>query len=735
MIKHILIIAVIVIPWLPYPVGHAGETDWLLCGPPALQPDIPQKSLPPDSPVEMTADVAEFDQDKGQATLIGNVEIFRGRQYLRAESVQYSEQEAKIKAEDSVVFNEKGLTVRGPKAEMNLDDDTAEFIEPSYVFSPKHARGKSSRAYRKSPDVLELELANYTTCNPGETDWLISADKVTLDQESGDGTARNVVLRFQNIPIMYSPWFRFPIDDRRKSGFLIPGVGTTSKSGFQVSVPYYWNMAPNRDAIITPRFLSERGLQVLTQFRYLYPFSSSVGLMNLEYINDSKTNSNRYFFSFKDSSRWFRRVSTRIDFRQASDKDYFEDFGNSLSETSVTHLLQNFDAIYSGGSWNFMTRLQKYQTVDKDIEPINRPYERIPQLLLWGHLREQAFGLGYKFRSELVRFERDADAGITGDRFDLRLDLERPFVHPGAYFEPKVGLRFTAYDLNNTGGTIEKRPTRSLPVVSVDTGLIFERPLADGQTLQTLEPQLFYLYVPFESQENIPIFDTTELDFNYSALFRDNRFAGSDRIGDANQLSLAMTSRLIDSANGYETLRLSLGQIMYFRDREVTLPDEPPDNDNTSDFFGALFARVGKHWSARGLAILDPHQENVTRSAARLQYVGDNNRVVNMTYSFRRDELEQTDFAFAWPVVRRNWHLLGRWNYDLKESRTLEVLGGLEYDTCCWTGRVLMRRYINNADGDFNNAFEAQLVFKGLTKIGSSIEKTLERGILGYEAD
>jgi LPS-assembly protein len=708
----------------------AADPSWLLCGPPVGWPKPRSLPLTSDVPMAMTADVAQFNEDKGKGLLFGNVEIQRENQYLRAEQVQYSEQDARITAEEGVIFNEEGLTVTGPHAEMHLDTNTAEFSEAAYWFTPRHARGKAARVYRASPTVLELYGASYTTCNPGDTDWLIKSDHVTLDRGPGDGTARNVLLKFKRIPLLYLPWYRFPIDDRRKSGFLAPSIGSTSTSGLAIVVPFYWNMAPNRDLVFSPRYLSERGVQLNGVFRYLYPWGG--GDSHLEYINDSKNSDDRYFISLNDASKLSPRLMTSILFNKVSDDDYFADFGHSLTQTSITHLQQRADARYYGTFWNVLTRLQKYQTIDSSIAPSNRPYERLPQLLFNARLPEQNFGLGYKLRSELVRFDRDT--GVTGDRFGLALGIDRPLVTAGFYFKPKLGMHFTGYNLRNTVFGADSTPSRSLPIASVDSGLIFERRWGDGYTLQTLEPRLFYLYAPFRDQEDIPVFDTTRLDFNFSELFVENRFAGGDRIGDANQLTVALTSRLIDTRNGHETLDLSFGQIYYFRDREVTLPGGPPEITNSSDMIGELSMRISDRWTARGTTIVDPHENNIERASMRLQYKGENNRILNLSYGFRRDELEQTDLAFAWPVSP-NWEILGRWNYDVDEQRTLELLGGLEYDTCCWAARVVTRRFINSANGDFNNTFEAQLVLKGLGKLGSSLERTLERGILGYEAD
>jgi LPS-assembly protein len=716
---------------LSYRIGNTKELDWSLCGPPSDTSAIEGADvLDPDTPVQLKADRASFNEKTGKGLLIGNVEALRGNQQLRAEQIQYFEQEALIRALGGVTYSDEDLYIRGPEAELSLDDDSAQFLGADFRYIPRHGRGEAGRIFRKSKHVVELEEASYTTCNLGKDDWLIEGDRLILDRETGDGTARDVLLRLQNVPVFYLPWLRFPIDDRRKSGFLAPTIGTTSNSGTQIIVPYYWNMAPNRDAIISPRVLSDRGLQLKTQFRYLY--HTNRGNMDLEYIRDLKSDKHRHFISLKDKNNFLPQLTGKIIYNRASDKTYFEDFGNSLSQTSISHLRQQAEVLYSGSFWNLLTRVQNFQTIDDEIAPLNRPYERLPQLLFRGRLPELTFGLDTSVRAEWVRFERNS--GITGDRLDTSLNITLPYVTPGFFANSSVGVQTTAYNLRNTDGGADDMPTRGLPIANFDTGLIFERPLYDSTLLQTLEPRLFYLYVPFRDQSEIPTFDTARLDFNMSQLFRTNRFSGGDRVGDANQLSVALTSRLVDTKKGHELLNASIGQIYYFSDRRVTLPGRPVEDTDSSDLITELNLRLADNWYLRGLGIYDTHEKEPERASASFRYTDESNRVVNLGYSFRRDDLDQTDIAFAWPVGER-WHLLGRWNYDLSNGRGLEYLGGIEYESCCWRARAVYRRFISNTDGEFNNIFMAQLELKGFAKLGESLDRVLESGILGYDAD
>jgi LPS-assembly protein len=282
----------------------------------------------PDTPVDLTADKAHIKLN-GTSVLLGDVEMWRGGQFLRADELYYTRPDGYIEARGQVRFEHEGLTVTGPSAELWLNRDDARFTAPAYQFAPRHARGKASLIERESPNVAVLEDATFTTCDPGDTDWLLSAGRVTLDRESGDGTARNVLLRFKNVPLLYTPWIRFPIDDRRQSGFLFPSAGTSSRSGIKLEAPYYWNIAPHRDATFTPRILTARGLQLETEFRYLN--ASNTGKLGLEFLDDRKFEDQRYLANIIHTGSPSPRLRTLINASSASDDQYFEDFGNSLS--------------------------------------------------------------------------------------------------------------------------------------------------------------------------------------------------------------------------------------------------------------------------------------------------------------------------------------------------------------------------------------------------------------------
>ena len=338
-------------------------------------------------------------------------------------------------------------------------------------------------------------------------------------------------------------------------------------------------------------------------------------------------------------------------------------------------------------------------------------------------------GLDYSLNTEWVQFQHN-DL-VTGTRLDVMPGISLPLVTPGAFAIPSIKGRYTAYQLDDSLPADQREPDRSVSIFSLDSGLIFERS-ASQRTRQTLEPRLFYLYVPYMAQDDLPVFDTNEYDFSFGQLFREERFSGPDRVSDADQLTLALTTRVLDNASGRERFRASLGQILYFEDRRVTLPGKPVETREESDLAAELAATLGRHWSARGSLLWDPETEQTSRASTRIQYRRHGEQVINLGHRFRDDDFEQGELSFAWPVAQR-WSSVGRWVYDIDNRRSQEAMAGLEYESCCWAARLVSRRYITDGGTEYNNGVYFQLVLKGFTSVGNDIEDLLEEGILGYE--
>jgi LPS-assembly protein len=710
--------------------GDLRRTRWDLC-PPEPRRTVPV--TPPmgreEAPIHMSADRAEGTPGK-RYTLTGDARIQRADQELRADTISYDRERDTADAAGDVHYDDADMTITGDEAHLRIDAEEGSIENVDYRLYPRHARGGASTVYLEGPDRKRLMDSSYTTCPRGSKAWLLSARQVKLLEDKGEGRARDATLALGGVPVLYTPFISFPIDDRRKSGLLLPKFGNSESTGYDFRIPYYWNIAPDRDATITPRYMTKRGLLLGGEFRYLNPHSS--GELGVEYIADDREYGGaRNLSTLQNLWKPTSRLSTRIFASRVSDKQYFEDLGDNLDISSITNLEQVAEARYHGNGWDMFGRFQNFQTVDDTIAPVNYPYKRLPELRFTANPRIKTYGLRYALDSTFTNFEHQER--VTGTRFDIEPRINLPLGRAGYYLNPTAAVRYTDYALRNTAPAEEKSPSRFLPVVSVDSGMFFDRDIElwSRDYVQTLEPRAYYLYVPYENQDDIPIFDTSQYDPSFWLLFEDNRFSGPDRVGDANQLSLALTSRLVNPATGAQRMSASVGQIRYFRDRRVTLPGAPVETTSGSDLIGEFSMALSPAWETTASILWDPSETQTDIGTVRLQYHPGGRRVINLSYRYRRDILTQTDVSVLWPLGR-SWHAVGRWYYSLKDNLTLEGIAGLEYESCCWVLRIIGRNYVNTTSGAQNRSIYVQLELKGLTNIGHSVERLLERSIRGY---
>lgn len=690
------------------------DSQWRQCG------RQPSQYKPPAAPT-----TAEDVKDDSQ-----RVHLFRIDQDVHADRVQYSEKEKKAIATGNVLLRDPDLDITSERVDYWIEDETAKAENVRYWYHPSHGSGTADQAERVSQDVVKLENTTYSTCDFEDRDWELKAKKATLDREKGVGTAKHVTAKFKGVPFFYTPWMSYPINQERKTGFLAPVFGRSSNSGIDIETPFYWNIAPHRDALFTPRYLSKRGIQMGGNARWLN--ETNFGEVDIQFLDDREFEDDRYLVSIEHEHRFTDHFRGELIYNNASDDDYFEDLGDSIGVSSTNRLERRGDLRYSnrhfGGKWNALFRTQQFQIVDDESLPTDDPYKRLPQVLVSNSFSNLPAGLEFTTRSEWVAFEHD-DL-IDGNRLDLFTEISRPWTAPGYFLNPSMRFMHTAYDLSSSDNNND--PTRTLPSFSIDGGLIFEREVFSNQLRNTFEPRLFYLYTPERDQTDIPLFDTGEYEFSFAQLFRNDRFSGADRVSDANQLTAAVTTRFINQNNGDEIARASIGQIFYFEDREVSLENTGDDDDKTSNIAGELKFGLSDRWQAIAAALWDPQEEEFNRTNTRLQYRSENNFVFNIGHRFRRADFNQTDISFIYPISEQ-WRAVGRWNYDLKDSRDLDLLGGLEYDTCCWKLSFAARRFTNDSEGDYNNSIEIQLTLKGLTSLGSPLTEQLQRNIRGYE--
>ena len=724
--------------------ARAADGDWSQCGPGFRIPERPgSEAAGPGSDPEIfhvSADEGDF-VEGGVSVLTGDVEVMQGTRRLRTDELVYTQPEGTIDARGNVRLWDEGVFVSGDRARTGKGATT---IAPatSFMLEDRHGHGDAAEVTMLGNERITASDATYTTCNPGEADWRITADDVELDRVESTGTARNTWLEFKGQRVLYLPRISFPLGSRRKSGFLTPTLGSSGAGGVEVTAPYYFNLAPNYDATLATRAMSERGVQAQGEFRFLsraYGFGH-VAAHHLPF--DAKFDDDRTAFDLAHGHRWSDRWSTDARFEWVSDPAYFEDLGSSLSLSSRTHLPRRLDARYRGDGWDARVRFQDFMTLDRTSV---RPYARLPRIRVGTNLPEKNYAPNVGATAEFTYF--DQQSRTTGTRVDLRPTITWPMQTAGTFVIPKAGLHVTGYDLDRIGGESSRgdHPSRLLPSFSLDGGLFLERPVAlSARSLtHTIEPRLYYLLLPYERQDDLPNFDTSWPSFSFAQLFRENRFSGGDRLGDANQVTVSLTSRLLDEQGG-ELARASVGQIRYFRDRRVTLhEDGEPETTHASDLVAEVETRPAREWRLRAGIQYDTGADRTEKNALSVRYQPDRRSVVNVGYRLVRGlgpsgTIEQADLSFVWPLGS-NWRTVGRWTFALGEdrNRTQEAFGGLEYESCCWGFRAVARRFRRSgarSDGedDYSNGLYLQLVLKGLTGAGTGTEALLTRSIPGY---
>ena len=591
----------------------------------------------------------------------------------------------------------------------------------------RSSRGDAKSIQFEGEDVRRFKDARYTTCEANSDDWYLRANQLEINDFEKSGTAKNGWIEFKGVPILYSPWIDFSFNNQRKSGLLAPTFGTTSRSGFELLTPYYLNIAPNIDATIAPRILSRRGVQMQSEFRYLG--ENYNGTNNIEYLpSDSLSGENRYYARFYHDHRLSPNWSAGYGIEKVSDNQYFSELSTRITVTSRINLPQQAYINYGDEIWSFNGLVQKYQTLDD----VSFPYERLPQLTLTGN-KEWQF-LTANVQSQFVAFDINRNApstAVTGNRFSIYPSISAPFERPYGFIKPKFGVHHTNYSLDNNLAN-ENSISRTLPIFSLDSGLYFDRKMrvVKNTYTQTLEPRLFYVYVPFQNQDNIPVFDTADSDLNLGSLFQENQFTGNDRINNANQLSLALSTRMIDANTGEQRLAATIGQRFFFSDQKVGLPNTNLRTSNASDLVGAATMRLYNKWNLDAIWQYNTDTANTVRNSIGARYNPEPGKVLNLGYRYTEDRLEQINISGQWPLGQ-GWYGMGRWNYSLQEKAPIEGLAGLEYDAGCWQARTVLQR-VSTATADANYAFFVQLELGGIASIGANPLTLLQRGIPGY---
>ena len=684
-----------------------------------------------DEPLEITgiADALRGDRQRN-IELSGRLEVKQGQRSLSADKVDISSADDRIAVAGKVEFNDPQLVVRGDAG--SLSHDEADFQGAEFELPQRSARGAAKSLSLNRQGVLRLDGVSYTTCPKGSTDWQILADRVSIDTARSMGTAHDARVEFLGVPLLRLPVISFPVGNARKSGVLFPSLGSTTSSGAQLSVPWYWNIAPNQDMTVTPTWYTRRGIDLESEYRFLT--SSTRGAVTGNFLpNDNRANRSRSRLKLNTLTELPRGWRLTLGAENVSDTQYFEDFYQGADGASVAFLPRSLHLSFRGDHLDAGVLARNYQTLDQALPQYDRPYTEAPRLYARGTWRMPgSLPLVYGFDSEATDFRRSE--APEGWRVDAAPRVMLDYSGPGYFVRPAVAMEGTWYRLRGVASNVDDSPDRVLPIASFDTGLTFERGSGSrGQRRITLEPRLMYLYVPYRAQDNLPLFDSGDPDLNSIQLFRTNRYVGLDRISDANQISAGITTQLYSSQSGARFLSTTVGQTFYFSTPRVRLPDEAVTDRSTSDLIAQVELQAFRNWNLSMGVQWDHQAAEARRSEVHLRYQPAPQSVINLGYRYQRARLGQADVSAAWPISD-HWRLYGRSLYSLRDSKPIENFAGFEYDSCCWRVRAVARDYVSRRSGDRDRSFYLQLELKGLSSVGQAADAFLERAIRGYSA-
>lgn len=693
----------------------------------------------------------------------GHAELRRADTVIRADRLDYDHPTDQAKARGNVYVNRAGNVYEGPLLELKIDAFEGFFNEPRYHFLKNDGHGVASRVDFIDEKRAIIHNATFTTCRrlPGPSwmpDWILRANQLTMDNEEDVGHAEGALLSFKGVPVLPIPSLTFPLSDRRKSGFLPPSVGVDNINGTQIQQPYYWNIAPNRDATLYPTLMSKRGVDLGGEFRYLEAGYS--GKITGNYMPaDKLRETNRWGLSYQHVGgintgiAAIGGVGLNLNINRVSDDNYWRDFTVPVTGALGQRLLPNDATLSWGrGEWSTTVRTLKWQTLQDVTAPITPPYDQLPQIAVsFARPDERGFDIGFTANYTQFQADRSLTKQPNSQRTYTQLQLSRPWRAPGGYIIPKVQLHATSYQFDAALANGATEASRVLPTYSLDSGLVFEREASyfGRGFLQTLEPRAFYVSTPYRDQSNLPNYDSGLSDFNFATIYTENAFVGNDRISDSNLLTLGVTSRLLHPDTGAEAMRLGFAQRLRFKDQLVTLPGGTPVQDRVSDLLMGGSINWTPQWTVDTLVQFNPKTEQSVRSTIGARYNPGNYRVINAAYRFQRDTSEQIDVGWQWPINDLwgdrgqdlgpgrgqgdgRWYSVGRLNYSMREGRLVSSIIGFEYDAGCWLGRVVIER-LQTSTSTANQRIMFQLEFVGFSRLGVSPLKTLKNNIPRYQ--
>ncbi|WP_158228912.1 LPS-assembly protein LptD [Chitinimonas sp. BJB300] len=683
------------------------------------------------------------DQVDGQGTATvraqGNVQIDRDGRRVEADWMTLFQDTRELRAGDHTRLTEDRNVVEGGLFHLRESDRTGEMSTPSFRFGngKRPGRGDAWKLLFEGPGKYRLQKARFTTCSVGEDDWFLKADQLKLDYNRNLGVARSGTIEFKGVPILYSPYIDFSLDGSRKSGLLAPSFKYTGAGGLDLSLPFYWNIAPNMDATIAPRFIAKRGVLFNNEFRYLGERFS--GELHGEVIDKDRNfgGDRRYAISYQHQHQLADGLVGELDLQRASDDRYFVDFGDRLAVASQTFLPRQGLLSYAVPGLNMQLLVQRYQTLQDVSNPVIQPYARLPQL---NFNYSPALPTPYRFdlsgEATVFKYGTQLDSSLANTRSTL--DGRRSILYPSVslplernwgFITPRIGAHLSRYVLGDG-----RKLKRNLPVFSVDSGMYFDRETKwfGSDMTQSLEPRAYYVRIPYRDQSAFPNFDSGLADFNFAQMFSENQYTGGDRVNDANQLTMALTSRLFERETGVERARVAIGQRFYFDSQRVTLNETARGHDvTTSDLIATVGGRPHDDWWLDASWQYDQQTRVTRKSALNLRYQPLPGSSLNLGYRVdKRYDIKQADISTQWPLTRKI-HAIARYNWSISDGRTLESLAGLEYNGGCWVFRAVNQRFVTPAN-ETRDMFFLQLELNDLGPIGSNPLQTLKNSIPGY---
>jgi len=694
-----------------------------------LRLDRTFKQLPPpaDTGVAyLSAQRMETHQGK-QIEASGEVELRQDGRVVNADHLTYEQDTQQVFAEGHVRIEQADTRVSGPTLRLDMEQHTGVMEQPQFVLGEQAARGQAERVEMAGDSRYTFHSAAYTTCPAGNDDWLLNVNRLELDRATQVGVAHHAWVEFKGVPLLYTPWMDFGLNDDKRSGFLGPVFGSTNSGGSEITVPYFWNIASNLDVTLFPRFISKRGVQFNNELRYLQPsFSGEVQADAL--AQDRVAGRDRVHVALRHGQNLGHGFSADANLNVVSDDDYFRDLANDVSGSAQVNLLREGVLSYAGGWWSASARVQRYQTLQDPLAPVIVPYRRQPQINL--NAQQALAGADITLTGEFVDYRHPKL--VSGQRLVLYPSVSYLLLSgPGYFMTPKLGVHHTDYVLGDNNVSAQPDRSRTVPIFSLDSGLIFERndSFLGADFVQTLEPRAYYVKIPYRDQAQLPNFDSAEAPFSFSQMFSENRFLGSDRVGDANMVTLALTSRVIAEADGSERLRVAVAERFFLETPQVNLVT-PSGNTNRSDILATLGGRVNAAWRLDGQLQYNPNVAYTQNYNLAARYHPEAGKVLNLGYRFTRDALRQVDVSAQWPLFGR-WHGVGRFNYSLRDERILEALGGLEYNAACWAVRLVAQSFATATDERTSGVF-VQLELNDLVRIGSDPLDALRDSVPGY---